>query len=276
MHTMWKGSISFGLVNIPVKMFAATEDKDIKFRYLHKKCKTPIKYVRTCSTCDREVGWDEIIKGYEYEPGRFIIIEEEELEAIAPETKRTVEILDFVNLEEIDPIYFDKSYYLSPNETGDKAYALLRKAMNETGKIGVAKITIRNRESLAVIRTLENCIVLETIYYPDEVRGIAQLPALPDETKLNENELKMAIQLIENLAAPFDPTRYKDKYRESLQELIQKKMEGEEIVAAPVAPRRNVIDLMDALQASLEATKPAKKKKAGGPRRKAAKEKATI
>jgi len=256
MHTMWKGSISFGLVNIPVKMFSATEDKDIRFRYLHKECGTPVKYIKTCPTCDREVQSEEIVKGYEYEKGRFAIITEEDLESIVPETRKAIEILDFVSLEEIDPIYFDKTYFLSPNETGDKPYMLLREAMNKTGKIAIAKITIRSKESLAAVRLYQNCIVMETIFYPDEVRAVDQVPGLPKNVDVNESELNMAVQLIENLATGFDPSKYTDQYREKLTELIHAKIEGEEIQEAPETPKLGkVVDLMAALQASIEATK---------------------
>ncbi len=256
MHTMWKGSISFGLVNIPVKMFSATEDKDIRFRYLHKECGTPVKYIKTCATCNREVQTEEIVKGYEYEKGRFILINEEELDTIVPETRKTIEILDFVSLHEIDPIYFDKTYFLSPNETGDKAYTLLREAMNQTGKIAIAKITIRSKESLAAVRLYQDCIVMETIFYPDEVRAVEHVPGLPGRIEPNESELKMAVQLIENLATTFEPSKYTDEYRQKLTELIHAKIEGEEIQEAPEAPRLGkVVDLMAALQASIEASK---------------------
>lgn len=256
MHTMWKGSISFGLVNIPVKMFSATEDKDIRFRHLHKDCGTPIKYSKTCPSCNREIETAEIVKGYEYEKGRFVIIQDEDIESIMPETRKSIEILDFVSLEEIDPIYFDKTYFLSPNETGDKAYTLLREAMNRTGKIAIAKITIRSKESLAAVRLYKNCIVMETIFYPDEVRAVEHVPGLPGHVDLNESEMNMAIQLIENLATEFNPEKYTDEYRAKLTEMIHAKIEGEEIQEAPEAPRLGkVVDLMAALQASLEATK---------------------
>lgn len=255
MHTVWKGSISFGLVNIPVRMFTATEDRDIRFRQLHKECHTPIRYSKLCPTCDREVASDEIIKGYEYEKGNFVMIQDEDLEKIAPETKRAIEIVDFVQLSEIDPIYFDKSYYLSPQETGEKAYSLLRVALQQTGKIAIARITLRNKESLAVLRIYENGMVLETIFYPDEVRSLSQVPALPQaDATLVESELAMAIQLVESMSRPFHPEQYQDTYRQHLQELIQKKLEGKEVATAPSAPRANVIDLMQALKESLAQT----------------------
>jgi DNA end-binding protein Ku len=255
MHTMWKGSISFGLVNIPVKMFAATEDRDIRFKTLHRKCKGPVKNERVCPACNEEIGPDDTVKGFEYEPGRFVIIEEKDLDAIRPPTARTVEILDFVNLSEIDPIYYEKSYYLSPQEnTGGKAYSLLRQAMNDTGRIAIARITIRDKQSLAVLRVLDNILVLETIFFPDEVRSPALVPGIPENVTIDEREISMANQLIENLTAEFKPEKYKDEYRESLMELIRKKAEGKEIVTAPEEPQHNVIDLMAALQASLQRT----------------------
>lgn len=254
MHTMWKGSISFGLVNIPVRMFAATEDKDIRFKYIHRKCQAPIKYEKVCPSCGEKIGPEDIVRGYEYEPGHFVILEEKDFEAIKPKAGRAIEIIDFVNLKEIDPIFFAKSYYLSPQETGGKAYNLLREAMGATGRIAVARIIIRDKESLAVLRVLNNVLVLETIYYPDEVRDVKQLPGIPENMKVEERELGMAKQLIEQLTAEFEPEKYKDEYREALRELINKKIEGEEIAIPPEAPQRNVIDLMQALQASLQQT----------------------
>lgn len=266
MHTMWKGSISFGLVNIPVKMYSATENKDIRFRQLHKECGSPIKYKKTCPNCDKEVVEEDIVKGYEYEPGKYVIIKEEDLASIAPETHKTIEIIDFVNLEQIDPIYFNKTYFLSPNETGDKPYQLLREAMNQTGKIAIARVMIRSKESLAAVRIYQNCIVMETIFSPDEVRSVNLVPGLDKEIKLNESEMKMAVQLIENLATDFNPEKYTDQYRERLNELIQTKIRGEEIVKEPDLPKANVVDLMEALQASVKATKQEKAKKTTKPR----------
>lgn len=263
MHTMWKGSVSFGLVNIPVKMFAATEEKDIKFRYLHKECKTPIKYKKTCPTCNKEIREDEIVRGYEYEPGHFIIIDENDFAALNSEIRdRSIEILDFVDLAEIDPVYFDKSYYLAPQDNGGKAYTLLQQAMNDTGKIAIAKVTLRNKQTLAALRVYQNVLIMETLFYPDEVRAISQVPGLPETINVNAKELDIAVKLIANLTSAFEPQKYKDDYREALKELIDKKIAGKEVEIAPEAPHRNVIDLMEALQASLKETarKPAKTK----------------
>jgi len=255
---MFKGSISFGLVNIPIKMFAATEDKDLRFKYLHKACHSPIKYEKKCPTCQLEVRQEDIVKGFEYEPGRFVIITDEDLEAVQSEVHgRVIDILDFVNLSEIDPIYFDKTYYLAPQDigAGDKAYNLLRQAMQEVGKIAIAKITIRNKQTLAALRVYENVLVLETIFYPDEVRSISLIPGLPEQKSADPKELDIAEKLIENLTEKFEPTKYKDDYREALKAFIDKKIQGKEIEIAPDTPERNVIDLMEALQASLRETK---------------------
>ncbi|MGZ4123243.1 MAG: non-homologous end joining protein Ku, partial [Tumebacillaceae bacterium] len=255
MHTMWKGSISFGLVNIPVKMFAATEDKDIRFKYLHGECKTPVKNIRTCPTCDRQIEWSEVVKGYEYQPGQYVLMDDEEFEKIAPQRSKTIDILHFVDLKEIDPIYFNKSYYLSPEETGSKAYALLRKAMRDTGRIAVAKMILRSSQSLAVVRTYGDVLVMESSYYPDEVRGVSQLPAIPGDIAVDENELRVATQLIDSLAVPFDPEQYHDEYRTALQEAIERKIEGQEVTTAAEPKSDQIHDLMAQLQASLNVTR---------------------
>lgn len=255
MHTVWKGAISFGLVHVPVKMFSATEDKDISMRYIHKTCITPLAYVRKCQTCEKEVEWDEITKGYEYEPGRFVLFEKEELETISGEANKEIKILDFVNLTDIDPVYFQKTYYLGPGDTGAGAYNLLLDSMRQTGKIGIAKVSIRSKSSLAAIRVIENCLALETIFYPDEIRPISQVPNLPEKVTVNERELDMAKMLISQLSSPFEPEKYKDEYRGRLLEAIEHKISGEEVQAAPALQKTSVIDLMAALQASLDATK---------------------
>src|SRR5699024_5404452 len=194
MHTMWKGTISFGLVNIPVKMHAATENKDIRLRQLHAECHTPVKYEKVCPVCDRELKQEEIVKAYEYANNKFVVLDEDELEALKKEqTDKAVEIMDFVQLDDIDPIYFEKSYYLSPNEGSSKAYGLLRTALKDTGKIGVAKIMIRSKEHLAVIRVYENTLVVETVHYPDEVRNVEDVPNVPDEVETVKKELDTAM-----------------------------------------------------------------------------------
>ncbi|WP_424769020.1 Ku protein [Paenibacillus sp. sgz302251] len=258
MHTVWKGAISFGLVHVPVKMHSATEDKDISFRSLHKDCGMPINYAKICRHCNKEIDPDEIVKGFEYEKDKFVIVKEEELEAIKPDSAKSIQILDFVDLTEIDPIYFQKAYYLSPDMAGAGAYSLLIEAIKQTGKIGIAKISIRSKSSLAALRVVDNCLCMETMFFPDEIRAISQVPNLPAQTVVNDKELTMAKMLVEQLSEPFKPDKYTDDYRIALTELIQQKIAGEsiDIVSAPTNEgRSNVIDLMAALQASLEATK---------------------
>lgn len=265
MHTIWKGAISFGLVNIPIKLYAATEDKDIKFRSLHKKCHNPIKYEKICPVCDETLEQEDIVKGYEYEPSKFVIIEEDEMKELAGASNRLIEITDFVKLADIDPIHFNRSYFIGPNENGSKPYSLLRKAMEKTGKIGVAKITMRSKESLAVVRVYKNGLLLETIYFPDEVRKVDLVPEIPGEVELNEKELQMAEQLIEQLTTEFDPEKYQDTYRESVLQLIENKMKGQQVSVPKKVPQHNVVDLMAALQASLDqsqqVSQPEKKKR---------------
>lgn len=256
MHTVWKGAISFGLVHVPVKMFSATEDKDISMRYIHKECGSPLSYIRKCPVCEEEVAWEEITKGYEYEKGKFVLFEKEELEQLTEQNSKNITILDFVDLTEIDPIYFQKTYYLSPDQAGANAYRLLLEAMKQSGKIGIAKIAIRSKSSLAAIRVLDECLSIETIFYPDEIRPISQVPNLPERTEVNSKELDMAKLLIDQLSTPFDPEKYTDDYRERLLDLINAKVSGEEIKIAPARQETNVVDLMAALQASIEAVKP--------------------
>ncbi|MFN2745924.1 MULTISPECIES: non-homologous end joining protein Ku [Bacillus] len=266
MHTMWKGSISFGLVNIPIKLFAATEDKDVKLRSLHKECRTPIQYEKKCPNCHEEVSPDEIVKGYEYVKGKYVVLTDEELKQLKEEQEdKSVEIVDFVQLKEIDPIYFNRSYFVGPGDNGVKAYTLLREALRKTEKIGIAHMTIRSKKQLAILRVYENCILMESIHYPDEVRNVAHVPGVPEQTEVNEKELQTAISLIDELTTSFAPEQYEDTYRRAVLDKIKEKIEQNEGVtpAAAAAPREDVIDLVSALQASIERTKaPQKQEKA--------------
>ncbi|HHX49914.1 MAG TPA: Ku protein [Clostridia bacterium] len=258
MHTIWKGNIAFGLVNIPVKLHGAAEDKDVKLRSLHKECNTPINYEKVCPQCGRKLTNEEIVKAYEYAPNKFVILDENDLKQLKQEREaKAVTIVDFVRLEEIDPVYFDRSYYLSPGEGGAKAYALLRQALSETGKIGVARIAIREKEHLAVIRIFHNVLVLETIYYPDEVRDINEIPNIPVDISLTSREIDTAKLLIDQLTGVFEPGKYIDQHRSSLLELINAKIEKKAVTTpAEVPAAANVIDLMEALKASIEQTAP--------------------
>ncbi|WP_338447873.1 Ku protein [Niallia oryzisoli] len=261
MHTIWKGSISFGLVNIPIKLHSATEDRDVKLRTLHKDCHSPIKYEKVCPVCNVEVKPEQIVKAYEYTKGKFVVLDDEELEKLKKDNEdKAVEIIDFVKMEEIDPIYYDRSYYMSPGENGGKAYSLLRKALAEAGKVGIAKIMIRSKEQMAVIRVLENTLVMETIHFPDEVRSSQDVPNVPEEDKVTKKELDTAILLIDQLTTEFDASKYTDEYRTALLDLIESKRSGQEVVtSAEKEVKANVTDLMAALQASIDQTKPANK-----------------
>ncbi|WP_202079917.1 Ku protein [Caldalkalibacillus salinus] len=259
MHTMWKGSISFGLVHIPIKLYSATESKDVKLRYLHAECHTPVKYEKKCPVCEEEVQQQEISRGYEYEKGKFVVLEKDDFDQVTPETNKSIEIIDFVDLKDIDPIYFNRSYFVGPSENGEKAYALLKEAMEQSGKIGVAKITIRSKQHLAVVRIYDKGMVLETIFYPDEVRNVDHVPDIPENVDLDDKELNMAKQLVEQLTTDFEPDKYTDDYRENLMELIQAKITGDEIKVAKEVPETDIVNLMDALQASIDETEPKKK-----------------
>lgn len=256
MHAMLKGAISFGLVNIPIKMYAATEDKDIRFRSLHKKCHTPIKYKKTCPLCNEDVGPDDIVRGFEYEPGKFVIITDEDMNAVKEQVQaKTIEIVDFVRLEEIDPIYYIKTYYIAPQAevaSSATAFVLLREAMRTSGRIAVARLAMHDSQTLCVLRISGNAMLLETIYYPDEIRPASEVPALPETAATDAKQMDIAQRLIDSLTTAFDPAKYTDEYREALRALIDARIEGRQVVMQPQAQESNVIDLMEALKASLK------------------------
>ena len=264
MRTLWKGAVSFGLVNIPVKMYVATENKDIKFNYLHQECMSPIQYRKYCPRCDRELNSEEIVRGYEYQKGNFVVINEEDLERIPLENTKTIDIFDFVNLQQVDPIYFDKSYYLEAAPGGEKAYSLLIEAMTQTEKVAIARVIIRTKQSLAALRVKDKVLLMETIFYPDEIRSPAGLSPGLEADKLHENEVKMAVSLIDNLSVDFEPGKYHDEYRQALRELIDAKIVGKEVVNAPaVSDKGKVVDLMEALQASVKLAEESRKQNDG-------------
>ena len=263
-RTMWRGAISFGLVSIPIRVFPATEEKTLRFNQLHDKDGGRIKYKRVCSLCGEEVAFENIVKGYEYEKDRYVTLTDDELDAVPLESSRAIDIIQFVDMEEIDPIYYKKTYYLVPDETGAKAYSLLREAMAEDGRVGIAKVSFRDREHLAALRFRDDVFVLETMYWPDEIRA-AEFEELQKEVKLRPQEVQMARTLIENLTEDWDPTQFGDQYREALLDIVEKKVAGEEITVPEAAEETKVVDLMEALKASVEAakktTKPAPAKK---------------
>jgi DNA end-binding protein Ku len=265
-RAMWKGAISFGLVTIPVSVYPATEEKTLRFNQLHDEDGGRVRMKRVCSIDGEEVGYEHIVKGYEYEKDRYVILTDEDFEAIPVESSRAIDIQQFVELEEIDPMVYKKSYYLVPEETGAKAYALLREALNRSGKVGIAKVSFRDKEHLAALRFRDEAFVLETMYWPDEIRE-ADFGGVDVSANIRPNELEMAQTLIENLTADWDPTAFKDDYREALLRIVEAKINGEEIEIVEAEPTAKVVDLMEALKASVAAAKkgpkaePAPKKK---------------
>ena len=272
-RSMWKGAISFGLVTIPVSVFPATEEKSLKFNQLHDEDMGRIRYKRVCSIDGEEVDYEHIVKGYETEKDRYIVITDEDLDAVPVESSRAIDITQFVELDEIDPILFKKSYYLVPEETGAKAYALLRKALSEENKVGIAKVSFRDKEHLAALRFKDDVFVLETMYWPDEIRA-AEFDTLDAEEKVRANEVDMAKTLIQNLTEPWKPEAYKDEYREALMDIVERKAAGQPIEAPAAAAPARVVDLMDALKASVEAAKKKTPSSSGGARRSSAKKSA--
>ena len=254
---IWSGAVSFGLVNVPVKLTTAQSPKDVRFNQLDGKDGTRIATKRVRADTGEEVPYERLVKGYEISPNRYVVIEPSELDGLDPVASRTIDIEEFVSLEEIDPLYFEKGYYLLPDKGAEKAYALLAKAMEETGTVAIARFVMRTKQYLAAIRAHDGALVLSTMLYADEVTTANQLD-LPDLEKVapSEREVKMAEQLIESLSTDFDPARYRDEHREKVLALIEAKSEGQEIVTSATAeePTR-VVDLMAALEASLAAAK---------------------
>jgi DNA end-binding protein Ku len=256
MRPIWKGAISFGMVTIPIKLYAATEERDVRFRLLHRDDGAPIQEKRFCTQDGKEVAWKDLVRGYEIKKGEYVVLEPEEIDEAKPESGTTIEIGDFVSAEEIDPIYYEKSYFLEPTEVGVKAFTLLRRALEETGRVAIARVTIRTRERLATVRTYEDTLVIETMFWPDEIRSTGSLD-LPEgrQAEVRSKELEMAEQLVNSLSNRFDPTEYRDEYRVAIEELIERKMAGEKRGARRRKPEPKVIDLMEALQASVKSAK---------------------
>lgn len=254
-RSIWKGSITFGLITIPVGLYSATKDRDISFHLLSAEDGSPIKYKRVSADTGEEVDWDDIVKGYEYEKGHFVTFSHEELDRMPTDSVHTIDVVRFVNETEIDPIAFEKSYYVAPDPTAAKAYELLLRALVRSGRVAVAKVTLREKESLCELRPVDGILVLQTMHWPDEIR-IANFEQLEERADISDAELKMAEQLIDQLSGPFEPTSFEDSYRKSLEKAIKDKIEGNEIELSPEEPEpAKVTDLLDALRASVEATK---------------------
>jgi DNA end-binding protein Ku len=254
-RSIWKGAIAFGMVSIPVRLFTATQDKDVSFHLLHQPDHSRIKFARKCAVEEREVPQDELVRAFEVSKGEYVEITDEDLEQLPLPAKHTIELSSFVSAADIDPIYYDTSYYLEPEEIGLKAYALLLKVIEKKRVIGLASIAIRNKESLCALRVQDGGLLLETLHYPDEIRE--RETSRPD-VLVNERELDVAGSLIDALAGPFEPAQYHDRYREALLELIASKTAGHQVVAAETADNQGepeVPDLMAALRASIDAAR---------------------
>ena len=267
-RALWKGSISFGLVNIPIELHTAVRDHRPKFRMLHAKDKSPARFERVCIRDGHPVAWEDLVKGYEYSKGSFIVLTKEDFQAAAVEKTRTVDIIDFVKADEIDDRFFETPYYLTPSKGGERAYALLREAIRESGRVGIAKFILRDAQHLAVVEVIENAIVLTMMRFADELVDTKQFD-FPAIEGVRKPELDMAKALVNSLAAEWDPSKYTDEYRENLLKIIKAKLKGKEVhLEAAAEPRQaEVVDLMERLRRSLaqsggakaQARKPAKK-----------------
>jgi DNA end-binding protein Ku len=254
--TVWKGHLTFGLLSLPVKLFSAARGESVSFNQLHKSDHSRVKQVLYCQAEDKPIQRSDIVKGYEYEKDKYVVVDDEEIKKVAPKTAKTMEVLEFVKASEVDPIYLESSYYLAPDEAGEKPYALLFESLRQSGCVGVAKIAMHNREHIVILRPGSKGILLHTMYYPDEIRQVEEFRT--DTSTVKEKELALAKTLVESLLAPFEPEKYKDDYRENLKAMIQAKVEGKEIVetAAPTH-KAPVIDILEALKMSLaEGKKP--------------------
>jgi DNA end-binding protein Ku len=278
-RAIWTGVISFGLVSVPVRMFTATESKELKFHFLDKRDLAPIGYDKVNKETGESVAADDIIRGFEVDKGRFVELTEEDIDRLDVELTHSIDICDFVSIDEIDPLYFRKGYYLLPQEGAEKPYRLLVKALEETGRVAIAKVVIRNKQHLAAIRPFNDTLVLETMYYADEVRQPEEAP----KPQVRAPEVEMAKTLIENLAAKWEPDKYHDRYRTELLDLLEKKAEGAPLPEPKAEEGGEVVDLMEALRRSVEETKrkrvPAKRKtstaRKSGARKKTASRKAS-
>jgi len=261
-RAIWSGTISFGLVSIPVRLYTATQSHDVHFHLLHKRDGVRLQNVRWCPKDEKAVPWDEVVRGFEYAKGNYVPVSEEDLDHLPVKTVHTVDISDFVKLEEVDPIYYDKAYYLAPEETGAKAFVLLRQALEQTGRAAVAKVAIRDKESLCLVRPYQDVLTLETMLYANEIRPAKDIAV--DGVGVSPKEIQMAISLIENLSDSFDPERYHDEYQAALKKLIEAKVEGAPLPAPPSDRGEKIVDLMEALRASVEATRKKSSDKADG------------
>ena len=274
MRPIWKGAITFGLISIPVRLYSAVQEKSLKFHLMHSDDGGRIKYQRVCAKCGKEVSWDDIIKGYEYSKDHYVTFSDQELDAMDVDSIKAIDVVSFVPLDQIDPIYFNKTYYVAPEAAGLKAYRLLADALEAEGQVGVAKVALRDKEHLATVRLKDDVFVLETMHWPDEIRE-PEFEELNKRVKVQDSEVKMARQLIQQLSDEFKPEQFADEYRVKLEELVSKKVEGEEVTLAPPPEEEptKVVDLMEALKASVAEAK--KKKPTAAPKKKSTARKAS-
>jgi DNA end-binding protein Ku len=254
--SIWKGHLTFGLVSFPVRLFTAARSESISFNQLHKEDGSRIKQVIYCAAEDKPIPRDEIVKGYEYEKGKYVVIEDEDIKKVAPKTAKVMEIQEFVKSDDVDPVFLESSYYMAPDEGGEKPYALLFEAMKETKYFGVAKVTMHNREHVVILRPGDKGMLLHTMYYADEVRRNEEFRT--DTSNVKEKELALAKTLVESLASEFEPQKYHDSYRDNLKKMIDAKIQGHKVVETPAPHVAPVIDIMEALKKSLETRKPPK------------------
>jgi DNA end-binding protein Ku len=251
--TVWKGHLSFGLVSFPVKLYSAARGESIHFNQLHKTDGSRVRQVLFCAAEDKPIPRDEIVKGYEYEKDRYVVIDDEDIKKVAPSTAKVMEILEFVKAADIDPIYLETSYYMAPEEAGEKPYALLFDALKKTGYAGIAKLAMHNREHIVVLRPCDKGVLLHTMYYTHEIRKVDEFRT--DLTLVKEKELALAMNLIEALVAEFEPSKYTDGYRDNILQMVEAKKHGQVVVEIPTPHREKVVDILDALKASLAAVK---------------------
>ena len=259
MRAIWKGNISFALVSIPISLFSATRRNELSFHYLHKKDMSPVSYKRFCDTEDVEVPWEDITRGYQYEKDQYVEITDEDLDKADVELTKTIQIQEFVNEDEIDPVYFDKPYYLEPQKGGERAYALMRDALAQSKKVGIAKVVLKSREHLAAVKSVGNMLTLQTMRFGHEIVETGSLN-LPEKADLSKKEMDLANMLIDSMSDKFDPGKYKDDYHDKVLEIIQMKVAGVSptVAAAEVPGPARVVDLMEILKQSLTETKKSK------------------
>lgn len=255
-HAIWSGSINFGLVTIPVKLFTAVKTDELSFNLLHAKDEGRIKYERICSLEDKPVPWDEIVKGYEYEKGQYVLLTDEDFKKVNPEATQSVDILEFVELDKINPMYFDKPYYLEPTKQGRHAYALLRETLNQTNRVAIARVVIRTKEYIAAVKAIDDALVLELMHWASEIVGSSTLE-IPEREKLPDKELKMARMLVDTMSVDeFEPEKFTNKYHDEVLAMIDARAAGKELPKPKKAPARaKVVNLMDVLAQSLEESK---------------------